>query len=61
MFGVETSAELERLVTIGAAEPFASWDAVLKVWPHAVATRVATIVKRKADGSSKTRIINDML
>eukprot|EP00971_Amphidinium_carterae_P193456 3838981-Amphidinium_carterae.1 len=45
MFGLETSSELKRLVDLGAVEVLDSWEAVLKRWPDAIATRVATIVK----------------
>jgi len=49
-----------RLIQTGHLEPIGSWDEVTSKWPGAKATKLATLVKTKADGSSKVRFIADM-
>ena len=57
----ESEAELQRLCHEGHVEVIGNWEAVKARWPSALATRVATLVKQKDDGSTKVRFIVDML
>ena len=56
----ESRKELDRLIQTGHLEPLGSWDEVTSKWPGAKATKLATLVKTKADGSLKVRFIADM-
>lgn len=57
----ESAVELERLMREGHIERIGSWAEVKARWPHARATKLATLVKARPDGSVKTRFIADML
>ena len=56
----ESHKELDRLIQTGHLEPLGSWEEVTSKWPGAKATKLATLVKTKADGSLKVRFIADM-
>ena len=56
----ESRKELGRLIQAGHLEPLGSWNEVTSKWPGAKATKLATLVKPKADGSLKIRFIADM-
>ena len=58
---VEVRTELERLIGEGHLERIGTWADVLARWPHAMATKVATLVKTKENGQVKVRFIVDML
>lgn len=53
--------EMARLEAEGHLERIGDWHQVRRRWPKAIATRVATLVKQKSDGSQKVRFIVDML
>jgi hypothetical protein len=53
-------AEIERIRGKGFIQTFDTWDEVVKKWPGAIASKVALILKERADGSTKTRLIVDM-
>ena len=55
----KANAELQRLLDEGHLEFIGSWDEVLARWPKAIATKLAVLVKLKADGSEKVRFIVD--
>eukprot|EP00435_Cladocopium_sp_Y103_P022183 s718_g5.t1 len=57
---VESAKELDRLVAEGHLELVGTWDKVTSRWPKARATKLATLVKEKPDGTVKTRFIADM-
>lgn len=57
----ESAIELQRLVKEGHLEVIGSWQDVQARWPDARATKIATLVKTKEDGTTKTRFIVDML
>ena len=57
----ESYKELERLLEEGHLERIGSWKKVLQRWPTARATRIATLVKARPDGTNKVRFIVDML
>lgn len=57
----ESQTEMERLVSEGRLEVIGAWQEVQARWPGAIATKVATLVKRKDDGQVKVRFIVDML
>eukprot|EP00435_Cladocopium_sp_Y103_P060710 s216_g22.t1 len=57
----ESAAELDRLLQEGHIERIGSWEQVKRSWPRARATKLATLVKARPDGSTKTRFIADML
>lgn len=52
--------ELDRLVKEGHLEIVGTWEQVTARWPKARATKLATLVKEKGDGSVKTRFVADM-
>lgn len=56
----ESTEELKRLVEEGHLEIIGPWSQVAARWPKAVGTKLATLVKVKADGSTKTRFVADM-
>ena len=56
----ESSAELERLKQDGHLEPLGGWEDIVARWPEAKATKLATLVKTRPDGSHKVRFIADM-
>lgn len=56
----ESKDELARLVREGHLEIIGPWNQVVHRWPDARGTKLATLVKVKADGSTKTRFIADM-
>ena len=45
----------------GHLERVGDWGQILQRWPRAIATKVATLVKQKSDGTQKVRFIVDML
>ena len=53
--------EVNRITNLGFVEVFATWEDVVARWPHAKASKVALLIKEKADGSVKTRLIIDLL
>jgi hypothetical protein len=57
----ESAEELDRLLAEGHIERIGSWTDVKDRWPDARATKLATLVKARPDGSVKTRFIADML
>ena len=57
----ESQAELQRLIKAGHVEVIGSWQEVVKRWPNARATKIATLVKARQDGTHKIRFIVDML
>ena len=57
----ESAEEMKRLIDAGHLEVIGTWQDVERRWPGAMATKVATLVKRKDDGHVKTRFIVDML
>eukprot|EP00435_Cladocopium_sp_Y103_P041707 s3444_g11.t1 len=57
---LESAYELERLTAEGHLEIIGTWEEVISRWPDARATKLATLVKEKPDGSTKTRFISDM-
>lgn len=57
----ESYRELERLLEEGHLERIGSWKKVLQRWPTARATKIATLVKARPDGTNKVRFIVDML
>jgi hypothetical protein len=57
----ESAEELDRLLAEGHIERIGSWTDVKGRWPDARATKLATLVKARPDGSVKTRFIADML
>eukprot|EP00435_Cladocopium_sp_Y103_P043459 s2560_g12.t1 len=56
----ESQAELRRLAQEGHIERIGPWTKVIKRWPKAMATKLATLVKLKSDGTQKVRFIADM-
>ena len=56
----ESQAELRRLAQEGHIERIGPWTEVIKRWPKAMATKLATLVKLKSDGTQKVRFIADM-
>ena len=56
----ESAGELRRLVAAGHVEEIGTWADVKARWPNALATKLATLVKVRADGSSKVRFVVDM-
>ena len=52
--------EMERLIKENHLEIIGSWERVQTRWPDAMATRIATLVKAREDGSKKVRFIVDM-
>lgn len=56
----ESQTELDRLIQAGHLEPLGTWDEVQAIWPDAKATKLATLVKTRADGTAKVRFIADM-
>ncbi len=59
-FREESAQELARLVEEGHLEPIGTWEAVKARWPDAMATRIATLVKAREDGTKKIRFVVDM-
>ena len=57
----ESAQELDRLLQEGHLEKIGPWEKVRERWPDARATKLATLVKPRPDGSVKTRFIADML
>ena len=53
--------EVDRLVGAGYVRQFPDWEHLKAVFQDVIVSRVATIVKERADGSMKVRIIIDML
>eukprot|EP00435_Cladocopium_sp_Y103_P036126 s642_g9.t1 len=56
----ESKVELDRLIEAGHLEPIGSWKEVIARWPKARATKLATLVKARPDGTTKVRFIADM-
>ena len=59
-FQAESTQELTRLVKEGHLEPIGTWEEVKARWPEAMATRIATLVKAREDGTKKIRFVVDM-
>ena len=57
----ESQAELRRLIDSGHVEIIGSWKQVQARWPNARATKIATLVKARPDGTNKVRFVVDML
>ena len=57
----ESQEELTRLIDAGHVEVIGSWKQVQERWPDARATKIATLVKARQDGTNKIRFIVDML
>eukprot|EP00435_Cladocopium_sp_Y103_P044912 s3083_g12.t1 len=57
---LESAYELERLTAEGHLEVIGTWEEVIARWPDARATKLATLVKERPDGTTKTRFISDM-
>ena len=57
----ESREELARLIKAGHVEVMGDWKKVLARWPDARATKIATLVKARPDGTNKIRFIVDML
>jgi len=57
----ESREELARLIKAGHVEVIGDWKKVLARWPDARATKIATLVKARPDGTNKIRFIVDML
>ena len=53
--------EVGRLIGLDYIEIVLTWTLVLARWSYAVATRLASIVKTKANGSLKLRFVMDLL
>ena len=56
----ESAGELSRLIREGHVEPIGTWADVKARWPDALATKLATIVKARTDGTTKVRFVVDM-
>ena len=56
----ESAGELSRLIREGHVEPIGTWGDVKARWPDALATKLATIVKARTDGTTKVRFVVDM-
>ncbi len=54
-------AEVKRITEKGFVEVFASWGEVLARWPNAKASKVAVLTKERPDGTTKARLIIDLL
>ena len=52
--------EMNRLIKENHLEVIGTWKDVQERWPDAMATRIATLVKAREDGSKKIRFIVDM-
>jgi hypothetical protein len=59
--GSHAKIEVDRILEKDFIQHFDSWDDVLKVWPHAKASKVALILKTKEDGTIKRRFVIDLL
>ena len=59
-YEAESRKELDRLVQEGHLERIGPWHEVVAKWPEAIATKLATLVKQKPDGTQKIRFIADM-
>ena len=57
----ESQAELQRLIDSGHVEIIGSWKQVQARWPNAMATKIATLVKARPDGTNQVRFVVDML
>ena len=57
----ESEQEMAWLEAEGHLERVGDWGQILQRWPRAIATKVATLVKQKSDGTQKVRFIVDML
>lgn len=57
----ESRQELKRLLQEGHLEEVGPWDQVIRRWPTARATKIATLIKARPDGTNKVRFIVDML
>ena len=57
----ESRQEMARLEAEGHLERIGCWNHVRRRWKGAIATKVATLVKQKSDGTQKVRFIVDML
>ncbi len=51
---------LARLESEGHLEVIGPWSQVVKRWPDAIGTKLATLVKAREDGTKKVRFIVDM-
>lgn len=56
----ESAGELSRLIREGHVEPIGTWADVKARWPDALATKLATIVNARTDGTTKVRFVVDM-
>ena len=54
--GVATEREVETLADEGLVAPFDSWEAVLRLWSRAKATKVAAIVERRPQGGGDVAV-----
>ena len=59
--GKLASDEVNRIADRGFVETFGTWDQVLLRWLDAVASKVALLVKTRDDGSTRVRMIIDLL
>lgn len=57
----ESRQEMAGLEAEGHLERIGCWNHVRRRWKGAIATKVATLVKQKSDGTQKVRFIVDML
>ncbi|CAK0840856.1 unnamed protein product, partial [Prorocentrum cordatum] len=59
--GALAEQEVQRIEQRGYIEIIRDWDEVRSRWPDATASKVALLVKTREDGSTKARIIIDLL
>jgi len=59
--GVHSATEVERIKSRGFIEVLAEWTSVIARWPSAQASKVALIIKERADRSLKLRFVVDLL
>ena len=58
--GSKAVEEFERLRKEGRIEIVGNWHDVSCLCQHAIATRIAVLVKEKEDGATKVRFVTDM-
>ena len=54
-------AETDRLIGAGFIQAFSTWEELAKHHPNVIVSKIAAIIKQREDGTSKTRLIIDML
>eukprot|EP00971_Amphidinium_carterae_P273257 5423372-Amphidinium_carterae.1 len=57
--GVHALKEVSRLEASGFADLFPTWEDVTSLWPKAVVSKVAVILKPRDDGDVKVRFVLD--